>query len=66
MVGGARRFHRRADLSIEELAGHMSLETTQRYMHLSASAPREAIRALESGGILETEAVAEKKPKGDA
>jgi integrase len=39
-------------LSIKELAGHVSLETTQRYMHLSAAAPREAIRALEVGGEL--------------
>ena len=46
--------------SIRELAGHQSLETTQRYMHLSAAAPREAIRALELGVILETEGGAEK------
>ena len=39
-------------LTIKELAGHQSLETTQRYMHLSQAAPREGIRALEaeSGG----------------
>jgi integrase len=37
-------------LSIKELAGHQSLETTQRYMHLSAAAPREAIKALETRG----------------
>jgi integrase len=35
-------------LSIKELAGHQSLETTQRYMHLSSAAPREAIRTLET------------------
>ena len=43
-------------LTIKELAGHRSLETTQRYMHLSAAAPREGIRALESpvfGGTVE-------------
>ena len=50
-------------LSIKELAGHQSLETTQRYMHLSAAAPREAIRALEFGDILETRGVAGEKPK---
>ncbi len=34
---------------------HQSLETTQRYMHLSQTAPREGIRALEAeshgGGV---------------
>lgn len=50
-------------LSIKKLAGHQSLETTQRYMHLSAAAPREAIRALELGDILETRGGAEEKPK---
>ncbi len=37
-------------LSIKELAGHQSLETTQRYMHLSSAAPRDALRALEQRG----------------
>jgi integrase len=48
-------------LSIKALAGHESLETTQRYMHLSSTAPREAIRALEQirGDILETGAAGE-------
>ena len=36
-------------MTIKELAGHEWLETTQRYMHLSAAAPREGIRALERG-----------------
>jgi len=44
----------------------MSLETTQRYMHLSASAPREASRALELGDILETRRIAEAKSKQDS
>ena len=36
-------------LSIQGLAGHESLETTQRYMHLSSTAPREGIAAVETG-----------------
>ena len=32
-------------LTIKELAGHFSLETTQRYMHRSSPAPREGIAA---------------------
>jgi len=35
-------------LTIQALAGHQSIEMTMRYMHLSAAAPREGIRALES------------------
>jgi site-specific recombinase XerD len=49
-------------LTIKELAGHQSLETTQRYMHLSQAAPREGIRALEAGDILETEAGRLRRP----
>jgi len=41
-------------LTINELAGHVSIETTMRYMHLSSAAPREGIRALEFGDGLET------------
>jgi integrase len=41
-------------LTIKELAGHVSIETTMRYMHLSSAAPREGIRALEFGDRLET------------
>jgi site-specific recombinase XerD len=53
-------------LSIKELAGHQSLETTQRYMHLSSAAPKEAIQALEDrfrGGAVEAEEVEEGKGK---
>ncbi len=38
-------------LTIKELAGHQSLETTQRYMHLSQVAPHEGIRALEAESL---------------
>lgn len=37
-------------LTIKGLAGHQSVETTMRYLHLSASAPVEGIRALEDQG----------------
>jgi integrase len=57
-----------AMLSIKELAGHQSLETTQRYMHLSSAAPREAIASLdqERGDVGETGKNAETKCSGDA
>jgi len=35
-------------ISIQHLAGHAGLESTQRYLHLGAAAPWEAIRALEA------------------
>jgi site-specific recombinase XerD len=57
-------------LSIKELVGHQSLETTQRYMHLSSAAPKEAIRALEAGlaggDMLETGKGSPEKGKGSA
>jgi site-specific recombinase XerD len=44
--------------AIQEVAGHRDLTTTQRYMHLSASAIVDAIRLLEGaqdfGEMLET------------
>jgi len=38
--------------AIQELAGHKDLITTQRYMHLSPAALDNAIRLLESPGML--------------
>jgi len=48
-------------LTIKELAGHESIETTMRYMHLSEAAPREGLRALERGTTRAPEAVASAK-----
>ncbi len=36
-------------MAIKELAGHQSITTTQRYMHLSPAAVESAIRLLETG-----------------
>jgi len=38
--------------AIQELAGHSSLSTTQRYMHLSPAAIEGAIRLLEEPGMI--------------
>ena len=54
-------------LTIQALAGHQSLETTQRYMHLSQAAPLEGIRALESRGtMLAPDESAQRKSSEDA
>lgn len=54
-------------LTIQALAGHRSLETTQRYMHLSQAAPREGIRALEARFTGSTPAEPQqRKPNEDA
>jgi site-specific recombinase XerD len=57
-----------APTSIQKLAGHQDLSTTQRYMHLTPAALSAAIRLLEmgtepvSGEILETRLRAAKHP----
>ena len=48
-------------LTIKDLAGHVSLSTTQRYMHLSQAAPREGIAALERGTQRSPELPAQEK-----
>ncbi|HLG54353.1 MAG TPA: tyrosine-type recombinase/integrase [Vicinamibacterales bacterium] len=57
--------------AIQELAGHMDLSMTQRYMHLSPAALDSAIRLLDQpfsvqsfGDILETGRVSEEKING--
>jgi integrase len=60
--------------AIQELAGHVSLSTTQRYMHLSPAAKDAAIRLLENasltgenlGDMLETTRGLSGRPRGDA
>jgi site-specific recombinase XerD len=53
-------------LTIKELAVRVSLETTQRNMHLAAAAPREAIQALEAGDMLETAKASRTKASDEA
>jgi len=51
--------------AIQELAGHQSLTTTQRYMHLSPAAKSAAIELLDretAGDIKETAQVSERNP----
>ncbi len=53
-------------LTIQALAGHRSLETTQRYMHLSRAAPQEGIRALECVTLASLDQLKHGKPNEDA
>lgn len=54
-------------LTIKGLAGHQSVETTMRYMHLSQAAPMEGIRALEARGTrLSPDDVPQRNVKKDA
>jgi site-specific recombinase XerC len=56
--------------AIQELAGHESLTTTQRYMHLTPAAKHAAIRLLDtagpqrSGDMLETGSATQGKTGG--
>ena len=38
--------------AIQELAGYQDMSTTQRYMHVSPAAIEDAIRLLESPGVV--------------
>jgi site-specific recombinase XerD len=51
--------------TIQELAGHASITTTMRYMHLTPSAMDEAIRVLEHGGGPVGQPVANKSALGE-
>jgi len=62
-----------APVSIQQLAGHRNLATTQRYLHLTPTAVENAIRLLESpsvaarsGNMAETAEGQERKALSDA
>jgi site-specific recombinase XerD len=50
--------------SIQELAGHTSLTTTQRYMHLVLGAAQQAIRLLEANAPLHLGCIASEAISG--
>jgi integrase len=53
-----------APKAIQELAGHRSIQTTMRYMHLAPTALVEAIGLLEGGGKLQARGTYKAQPAG--